>query len=276
MLYFEIKKFLGSKSLNNKRFILFLENLFEKSVYNFTKEDLEKLKKYIEKYIDLFKSKPPDYPIEYLTKKTYFFGYKFFINENVLIPRRETENLVEEAIKVFQKNFHAFKKLNVLDLCCGSGCIGISFYNYIKNKIKYKGNIKLFFSDISLKALKITKLNLKFHKMDAFLTLQDKLKAFKSCKFHLILSNPPYIETNSPFISKEVKYEPQIALFASLDFLKTLSKEVFYRLKENGVYIFECAPYQIRSLKSFLNSLYKKVEIYFDYNQLPRGFICYK
>lgn len=281
MIYFELKKFLSSKLENfsieeKNRFILFLENLFEKSLYNFTNKDFEKLKKYIKKYGSLIKKYPKNYPIEYILKKTYFFGYKFFINENVLIPRKDTEHLVEIALSLVlkRKKLYGTQKIHILDLACGSGCIGISLAKELKKK--NISNFFICFSDISIKALKVCKLNLKYHNLQFPLILQDSLKAVKEFKFDLILSNPPYVERNSPFLEKSCLYEPKIALFGSLELLKLWAKESYKVLKENGIYIFECAPYQVRSLKSFLKDLYTKVEIYVDYNQLPRGFICYK
>ncbi len=287
MIYFDLKQFIFSKLQDfdleeKKRFILFLENLFEKSLYNFSDEDFKKLKKYIDKYIFLIKNYPKNYPLEYILKKTFFFGYKFFINRNVLIPRKDTECLVEIALNlILRKKFFSSinflkskQKINILDLACGSGCIGISLANELK---KYNiDNFLIYFSDISIKALKVCKLNLKFYNLQFPLILQDRLKATKEFKFNIILSNPPYVEKNSPFLKKSCLYEPYIALFASLDSLKFWAMESYKALKENGIYIFECAPYQVKSLKSFLKTLYTKVEIYFDYNQLPRGFICYK
>ena len=112
------------------------------------------------KYLHLIEERCKHYPLQYLLGYTHFMDYTFYVNESVLIPRNDTEVLVETANEVLNHVLHDENNYKVLDLCCGSGCIGISLKLYNKN-------IELFLSDVSEEALKVTKKNLKAHDLQA-------------------------------------------------------------------------------------------------------------
>ena len=168
-------------------------------------------------------------PIQYITNNQEFMGINFYVNENVLIPQPDTEILVEEVIKLCE-NYK--EEINILDICTGSGAIGISV-------VKNVENINLIVSDISDKALDIAKMNAKnneaieridFVKSDMFENINDK--------FDIIVSNPPYIETNViSTLSKQVQNEPHLALDGGkdgLDFYRILANQAKEYLKPNG------------------------------------------
>ena len=156
-------------------------------------------------------------PLQHITHRQEFMKMDFFVDENVLIPRSDTEILVEEVIKIAQK----YNSPRILDLCTGSGAIAIS----IK---KYEQDVEMYASDISKKALDIARqnankndVNIEFIHSDMFNNLRSNTK-FKN-KFDIIVSNPPYIESGA--ISKlpiEVINEPHIALDGRIGWIRFL------------------------------------------------------
>ena len=168
-------------------------------------------------------------PVQYITNNQEFMGINFYVNEYVLIPQPDTEILVEEVINLC-KNYK--EKINILDICTGSGAIGISILKNVEN-------VDLVASDISDKTLEIAKKNAKdnelidkidFIKSDMFENINDK--------FDIIVSNPPYIETNViSTLSKQVQNEPHLALDGGKDglrFYNILANQAKEYLKPNG------------------------------------------
>ena len=165
----------------------------------------------------------------------------FYVDENVLIPQPDTEILVEEIINKYNKNINECinkeddteRKIEILDLCTGSGAIGISLAKYIKNS-------KVTCTDISMKALQVAKLNAEknlVHKNMEFI-LSDLFENLQERKFDIIVSNPPYIKTEViNKLEKSVQNEPHLALDGGkdgLDFYKIISEESYKFLKLNG------------------------------------------
>jgi len=144
-------------------------------------------------------------PIQYIIGETEFFGMKFIVDKNVLIPRPETEELVELIIN---ENKH-FQPLNILDIGTGSGCIAISIKKYLTNS-----NISAW--DISKEALRIAELNARENKTEVLFENVDVLGNYpKKELFDIIVSNPPYVlESEKADMENNVlKYEPHLALF---------------------------------------------------------------
>ncbi len=192
-------------------------------------------------------------PIQYIINKQEFMGLDFYVDENVLIPQPDTEILVEQSINYIEEMYLQKDELQVLDLCTGSGAIGISIAKYAnlslekeKNKTPQKSNnVLVTASDISKNALEIAKKNamqnkvvenMKFIESDMFSNLNGN-------KFDIIASNPPYIETNTiQTLSKEVQNEPKIALDGGEDglkFYKIILKEAENHLNEGGYLLLE-------------------------------------
>ena len=161
-------------------------------------------------------------PVAYIINEKEFWSKKFHVNKNTLIPRPETELLVEDLIKIYKN-----KKISLLDVGTGSGCIIISLLSELSNS-KGVG------IDISSRALKIAKQNALLHKVENNIKFYNKsiIKLF-NCKFDLIVSNPPYIDTkNIKNLDDDIKkYEPLIALNGGNDGLDVI-KKVIYKAKE--------------------------------------------
>ena len=185
-----------------------------------------KLTSAIEKYLT-------GYPAQYILGYTYFYGLKIRVNENVLIPRFDTEVVVEQVLKV-AKNYTDPK---VLDICTGSGAIAIAL---AKNGIKHVDAL-----DISIDALKVANRSAKDHKVNIRFFESDLLRNVKE-KYDILVSNPPYIPNNDKSVEKIVlDNEPHLALFGGddgLDFYRAILKDAKAHLKAGGTIIFEI-PY---------------------------------
>ena len=181
-------------------------------------------------------------PIQYLLGKTSFYGLDFEVNENVLIPRPETEELVEWIINensIADKT----KKLRILDIGTGSGCIAISL-------AKNLPNAEVFGIDVSKKAIETAKRNAINNNVDVTFVFLDILEAdVLTCNFDIIVSNPPYVRNlEKEEIKKNVlDYEPHLALFVddndALIFYRKIAALAKSNLLENGQLFFEINQY---------------------------------
>lgn len=184
--------------------------LYMKNDEEMKESDIEKFNSIFDKYLHDNK------PIQYLIGYSNFYGYDFIVNEDVLIPRCETEELVENVLYKYD-DFFKGKKVDVCDLATGSGCIAIALS-------KEEKNMNVIATDISPKALNIAKLN--NEKLGGNVTFieGDMLKPLKGKKFDIFVSNPPYIPDSELVDSLVKDNEPNIALFGGSDGMK------FYRI----------------------------------------------
>lgn len=187
-----------------------------------TRTQIQEYKKGIEELIN-------GLPLQYITHSQEFMKMTFYVNENVLIPRPDTEILVEEVINI-SKNMNNIK---ILDMCTGSGAIAISLAKYIRNS-------EVTAVDISEEALRVAKLNAKNNMVaDNITFIKSNLfdKVVKQ-KYDMIVSNPPYIKKEIiKTLSREVQKEPRIALDGGkdgLEFYRRIISHSFDYLKYNG------------------------------------------
>ncbi len=208
-----------------------------------------KLEEYqIKKILKSLNSLKNNYPIDYLINKRLFLNNEFYVNEDVLIPRPETEELVDWII---QDNIEIKEKKRVIDIATGSGCIAItlSLFN------KYFETIGV---DISKKALDVCEINKKkFSSQVTFLEYNIMEEKSFSEKFDIIISNPPYLTKNEvSTIGENVKFEPKIALFAPSDdpllFYKKIINFSMINLNNGGLIYFEINPIYIKEIKQIL------------------------
>lgn len=181
------------------------------------------------KYFEGIKKLREGTPLEHITHQKEFMKLNFFVNENVLIPRQDTEILVEEVIEIAKRT----KSKKILDLCTGSGAIAISLAKYIPNS-------EIVAIDISNEALKIAKKNAINNEVENQITFisSNLFENLKNEKFDIIVSNPPYIKENViEQLDMEVKKEPYIALNGGKDglyFYKRIVNECYEFLKYQG------------------------------------------
>ena len=206
----------------------------KKSQINRILESLDKLKN--------------NYPIDYIINRKLFLENEFYVNEDVLIPRSETEELTNW---ILEDNQGIKEKKRVVDIATGSGCIAISlsFHN------KYFETLGI---DISKEAIEVCEINKKRISSSVTFMQHDirKEKVFSE-KFDIIVSNPPYLTKNeNSTIGKNVKFEPQIALFAPSEnpllYYKKIINFSKINLNKNGVIYFEINPVYIREINKIL------------------------
>lgn len=197
-------------------------------------------------------------PIQYLLGKTNFYGLDFEVNENVLIPRPETEELVEWIIN---ENTNA-KKIKILDIGTGSGCIAISL-------AKNLPNAQVFAIDVSKKALETAKRNAESNDVEVLFLLQNILETedLKE-QFDIIVSNPPYVRNlEKEEIKKNVlDYEPHLALFVedhdALIFYRKIAELAQKNLQKKGQLYFEINQYLGEEMKELLENMnFKNIEL---------------
>lgn len=192
--------------------------------------DMEEISLKDEKlYFSMIKKIRQGIPLEHITHQKEFMKLNFFVNENVLIPRQDTEILVEEVIKIANN----IKTKKILDLCTGSGAIAVSIAKYIPDS-------QITAIDISNEALKIAKKNAISNNVEGQITFinSDMFENLSEEKFDIIVSNPPYIKTNTiNELEEQVKKEPYIALDGGndgLDFYRKIVRNAYQFLKYNG------------------------------------------
>ena len=208
----------------------------------------EELKKENIKSFDyLVKRRKKGEPIAYLINKKEFWKQNFYINQNVLIPRPDTEILVEETLKLFNVN----SKLNMLDIGTGSGCILLSILKERRN----------FFGtgiDISKKAINVARFNAKMHQLSNRVKFYNSdVDKFLIGKYDLVVSNPPYIKRQDlKYLEVDVKgFEPKLALDGGKDGFSKITKVISKTstlLKKNGRFILEIGFGQKKKILSIL------------------------
>ena len=249
-----------SKSINkDKKHII----LNPKEVLNFKK---------LKKFDDLIKRRAKGEPIAYLTNKKEFWNDEFFVNNDVLIPRSDTEIIIEQVLKIYSKK----SKAQILDIGTGSGCIILSI---IKERPNFYGTG----IDISKKSINVSKFNTKQ------LNLTNRVKFFHSSidnfiigKYDLIVSNPPYIEfANLKYLDKDiVNFEPKLALNGGCDGFSNIRKVInkaSILIKRKGKLILEIGFNQREKVMSLLeNKSFYIDKVIKDYAGNDRCVICTK
>ena len=211
-------------------------------------------------------------PISYIINKKEFWNNNFFINSDVLIPRPDSETLVEQVLKIYDKN----AKKKFLDIGTGSGCLLLAI---LKERENFFGTG----IDISKKALNVASFNAKVHQLGNRVKFYNSdVDKFLIGKYDLIISNPPYIENYKlKYLDREITaYEPRIALDGGLDGCSKVKKVIYKAsslLKKNGKLILEIG---FNQKKVILNILKKKSfyinKVQKDYGMNDRCIICTK
>ncbi len=213
--------------------------------------------------LEILEKRREHIPLQHILGKWEFMGYEFLISRDTLIPRPDTEILVEKALNEIKKGDR------VADLCTGSGCIGISL-------ALYKEDIDLTLVDISSGALEMAKKNAHMHNINARFVLGDIRTCLAGEKFDIIVSNPPYIPTKDiEKLSPEVKKEPILALDGGndgLDIIRFLVSDGLSLLNDGGKMLIEFGYDQEKSIEECLksNKNIKSFEIFYDYGKNPR------
>ena len=208
-------------------------------------------------------------PLQHITGRWEFYGLEFKVTEDTLIPRADTETLVDSALAFVNSK----EKARVLDLCCGTGCIGISITRFARNPIS------CLLADISEKALKVAKENTIFHRVTnaANVSICDALQPCPSQfgSFDLIVCNPPYIPTSEiPTLDIEVQNEPHLALDGGedgLDLYRAICTNFRPAVKEGGALMFEVGLSQHEDVRDIMLAAgFEDITIFKDLTGIER------
>ena len=215
-----------SSQLDIELLVLHLLNIDKNVLYRdnplFTEETCNELKNLIER-------REKGEPLAYLTNKIGFWNLNLYVDNKVLVPRPETETLVQNILEIFDS-----KQIKVLDLGTGSGAIGLSL-------AKERTNWEVVCSDMSLEAIKVTKKNMLTNSLNVSLVNSNWLTAFKNECFDLIVSNPPYVNPSDPrVLSDGLRFEPIEALVSDCGGFKDIEQIVKESSKtlNNSGYLF--------------------------------------
>lgn len=247
---YEILKYNNIESYMIDTQLLLCNVLNVDKLYIMLNRDKEVASDKVLKYLNLIELRGSKMPIKYILGTAEFMGLNLKVKEGVLIPRPDTEILVEECINIVKKN----NLKDICDLCCGSGAIGISIANYTENT-----NVKLY--DISDVALEVTEENIKYNNLKDkcevyYSNLLEKVKK-DTIKFDIVVSNPPYIRKDViPTLMEDVKnFEPHLALDGGEDgliFYREITNQSVEVLNHNGYLAFEIGHDQKKEVMDIL------------------------
>lgn len=223
-----------------------------------------------DRYMDCIRRRAAHIPLQHITGEQEFMGYPFCVNEHVLIPRQDTEILVEEAIQVMRP------KMKVLDMCTGSGCIVLSILKMCREKY-YMTDLQGIGADVSEEALKVARENgrrlgvpVTWIQSDLFAKIPEEEK------YDVIVSNPPYIETAViDTLQEEVRlHDPYIALDGKEDglyFYRRIISEAGKYLRTQGKLMFEIGCDQAEAVEELMkNAGYEQITVKKDLAGLDR------
>lgn len=211
--------------------------------------DLEKL------YKSSLEALKENKPIQYVIGNVNFYGLKFIVNKNVLIPRFETEELVEQVVE-YARNFNK-DKIKILDLGCGSGAIGLTLKSILKDS-------KVTLVDISKEALEVARLNANNLNLDVTFIESDWFSNVELDKYDIIVSNPPYIKTDEEIEEIVKDNEPSLALYGGIDGLDCYRKilaNIKPYLNDKFLIAFEIGEKEKEEIYDIVNKYLYDVEI---------------
>ena len=229
-------------------------------------------RKYLINFTNLICRRKKGEPVAYLTNFKEFWKQKYFVNKDVLIPRPDTEVLIEKTLRMYDKE----KKLKILDIGTGSGCLLLSI-------LKERKNFLGIGIDISKKALNVACFNAKLQHLNNRVKFYNSdIDKFFIGKYDLILSNPPYIKNcDLKYLDRDVAhYEPKVALNGGSDGFSEITKVInkaSYLIKKNGKLILEIGCYQRNEIvKKLKNNNFYINKIIKDYGKKDRCIISTK
>lgn len=221
---------------------------------NVTENDWKLIKAKYKNLKPIIKKINKNYPVQYLIGNVNFYGYIMKVNKNVLIPRFETETLVEKVIN-YIKNLN-LENSSLLELGTGSGCISI----VLKKEIP---TLNVTSVEISNKALKVAKKNSQLNNADIYFIKKDLFKFKPINSYDILISNPPYITENDDY-DKSILYEPKKAIFADktgINYYKYIISTCANYLKQKNLIAFEIGNTQGKILKNLAKEYFPNASI---------------
>ena len=266
-------QFLADKGIESSRLdaeVLMADLLDMERINLYVKYDYPLKSNEIDEYRERIRKRAKRFPVAYITGKKEFMSLEFKLTEGVLIPRPDTENLVEAVIDYCQEN--EIESPQIIDVGTGSGAIAVSLAHYLKDA-------KVVGVDISPEALKVARLNMEEHDLSERLSIlkSDLLSEFIKREISgvdIVVSNPPYISKEEmEDLSPEVKKEPETALEAGedgLDYYRKLVPQTEKVLKNGGKLFLEIGYQQAEAVKKLFGENWSEIKVKKDYSENDR------
>ncbi|TDO95072.1 release factor glutamine methyltransferase [Halanaerobium saccharolyticum] len=266
-------QFLAERGIESSRLdaeVLMADLLDMERINLYVKYDYPLKSSEVDRYREMIKKRAQRVPAAYITEKKEFMSLEFEIKEGVLIPRPETENLVETVIEYCRQN--ELQSPQIIDVGTGSGAIAVSLAHYLTEA-------KVVGVDLDPQALKVARRNMEKHELSERMSIlkSDLLAEFikrEIKEIDIIVSNPPYIsEAEMEELSPEVKKEPQTALKAGadgLDYYRRLIPEAEKVLKNGGKIFLEIGYQQAEAVSNLFGKSWSQVEVKKDYAENDR------
>ena len=262
----EYKKVFNDKE-TLRAFLFELCNEYDINLY--MEKDNEADKRVIERFVDGANKLKDNEPLNYVLGYSYFYGYKMIVNQNVLIPRFETEELIGLVLSKYDE-YYKGQKVTLADVGTGSGAIAIALK-------KEEANFNVYASDISLKALEVAKKNAQNNDADITFMQGSMLDPLveDNIKLDILVSNPPYIKQDEVLEASVKDYEPHVALFGGddgLKFYRMIFEKAHLVMKDKGLLFFEMGYDQKENLTNLAKQYFKNadIEVYKDINKKDR------
>lgn len=278
-------KNVGIKSAEIDAKLLLAEATFKNDVFIFSHPEYLITNSQYSRFRRHIRKRKTGEPIAYILGHKEFFGNDFIVNKNVLIPRPETEWLVESSIKYLVSSIKQDNRINILDMGTGSGCIIISLVKELITK-NYQLSTNFYGAEISKKAIAVAKKNSKVHKVEKYIKFYNSdlfSNRFLNKKFDLITANLPYVPRHQNYesrimnygIKEGISFEPQSAIFADdngMAIVKRFLTEVKSRITQDGLILLELDCRNAKSVLEFAKKQFphSKIELAKDLAGLDR------
>ena len=240
----EAKLIANSKDVNSAKIILM--HLFKEDSYQFLIDEEKEISTDIyTKYFEMIDEVIKGRPVQYVIGEEAFYGYNFIVNEDVLIPRFETEELVYNILNRIDESFEDYKNINIVDIGTGSGAIALTLK-------KEEPRLNMIATDISKSAIKVAKENSELLDVEVEFRVGDMVNPVLDCKFDIVVSNPPYIPKEDDIQSIVKDNEPHVALFGGkdgLDYYDIILKNIHNITNEEAMIAFEIGWNQAEKIK---------------------------
>lgn len=262
----EYKKVFNDKE-TLRAFLFELCNEYDINLY--MEKDNEADKRVIERFVDGVNKLKENEPLNYVLGYSYFYGYKMIVNQNVLIPRFETEELIGLVLSKYDE-YYKGQKVALADVGTGSGAIAIALK-------KEEANFNVYASDISFDALEVARKNATNNDADITFMQGSMLDPLveNNIKLDILVSNPPYIKQDEILEASVKDYEPHVALFGGddgLKFYRMIFEKAHLVMKDKGLMLFEIGYDQKENLTKLAEEYFTNADIrvYKDINKKDR------
>jgi len=269
----EAKLIANSKDVNSAKIILM--HLFKEDSYQFLIDEEKEISTDIyTKYFEMIDEVIKGRPVQYVIGEEAFYGYNFIVNEDVLIPRFETEELVYNILNRIDESFEGYKNINIVDIGTGSGAIALTLK-------KEEPRLNMIATDISKSAIKVAKENSELLDIEIEFRVGDMVNPVLDCKFDIVVSNPPYIPKEDDIQSIVKDNEPHVALFGGkdgLDYYDIILKNIHNITNEEAMIAFEIGWNQAEKIRQLANKYINNpyIEVVQDIYGKDRMMFIYK